>query len=175
MPSRLPFLFASSLLIVFVPAQAPAQSATSDGSDELAALFAEWREFEQPAMTGHLPDYSASAMEAQHRELSDWQARLRDMDVTNWPVAQQIDWHLLRAEMNGLDFDHRIRRPWARDPAFYVSIYPAESDVPAHEGPVVHGWIDLWTYTYPLSAADAAELADRIGAIPALLQQAAAQ
>ncbi len=74
--------------------------------------------------------------------------------------------------MNGLDFDHRVRRPWARDPAFYVTIFAAESDVPAHEGPVIHGWIDLWTYDYPLSEADAAELAGRIGATSALLEQA---
>ena len=74
--------------------------------------------------------------------------------------------------MNGLDFDHRVRRPWARDPAFYVTIYAAQSDVPAHEGSVIHGWIDVWTYDFPLSAEDAAEIADRIGTIPALLDQA---
>jgi hypothetical protein len=74
--------------------------------------------------------------------------------------------------MNGLDFDHKVRRPWARDPAFYVTMYAAESDVPAHEGPVIHGWIDTWTYDHPLSDTDAAELARRFGAIPALLQQA---
>ena len=74
--------------------------------------------------------------------------------------------------MNGLDFDHRVRQPWARDPAFYVTIFAAESDVPAHEGAVIHGFIDLWTYDYPLSPTDAGELAARIGAIPGLLAQA---
>jgi hypothetical protein len=74
--------------------------------------------------------------------------------------------------MNGLDFDHKIRRPWARDPAFYVMMYPAQSDVPAHEGPVIHGWIDTWSYDHPLSDSDAVELAERFGAIPALLDQA---
>ncbi|NNF28123.1 MAG: DUF885 family protein [Gemmatimonadetes bacterium] len=71
-----------------------------------------------------------------------------------------------------MDFDHRVRRPWARDPAFYVWIYPAQSDVPAHEGPVIHGWIDLWTYSDPPSPDEARELADRIGNIPELLDQA---
>ena len=45
---------------------------------------------------------------------------------------------------------HRVRRPWARDPAFHVMMYPAESDVPPHGGPVMQGW---------LSDDDAAELA----------------
>ena len=146
----------------------------SEGGDyeDLATLFQEWRAFEMPHFTDGVPDYSAAAMAAQARELTDWQARLHALRPESWSVAEQIDWHLVRAEMNGLDFDHRVRRPWARDPAFYVTIYAAESDVPAHEGSVIHGWIDVWMYDFPLSAEDAGELADRIGSIPALLDQA---
>ena len=139
---------------------------------DLVELFEAWREFERPEFVDGVPDYSAAAMEGQQQQLPEWQARLGALAPEAWPVGEQIDWHLVRAEMNGLDFDHRVRRPWARDPAFYVTIFEAESDVPAHEGPVIHGWIDLWTYEYPLSGADAAELAGRIGAIPALLDQA---
>lgn len=79
---------------------------------------------------------------------------------------------MVRAEMNGLDFDHRIRRPWARNPAFYQMMFLAESDVPAHEGPIMHGWIDTWTYDYPLSEDDATELTERFSAIPVVLEQA---
>ncbi len=138
----------------------------------LVGLFDEWREFERPEFVDGVPDYSAAAMARQQRELAQWRGRLGNVAPADWSVAEQIDWHLVRAEMSGLDFDHRVRRPWGRDPAFYVTIFAAESDVPAHEGPVIHGWIDLWTYDYPLSEADAAELAGRIGAVPALLQQA---
>lgn len=143
-----------------------------NGYDTLVSLFEQWREFERPAFTGGVPDYSAAAIAAQHAQLPTWTARLEALDPRSWPVGQQIDWQLVRAEMNGLDFDHRVRRPWARDPAFYVMIFPGRSDVPAHEGPVIHGWIDLWTYELPLSAEDAAELAARIGAIPGVLAQA---
>ena len=139
---------------------------------DLVQLFEEWRAFEMPEFVDGVPDYSAAAMARQHAELPQWQLRLNALAPENWPVAEQIDWHLVRAEMNGLDFDHRVRRPWARDPAFYVIMFLAESDVPAHEGAVIHGWVDTWTYDYPLSDADAAELAARIGSIPALLEQA---
>ncbi len=149
-----------------LPAAAPA------GFDDLAAFFAEWREFESPDFVDGAPDYSADAMAAQYDALPAWRARLDAFDRSGWSVAQQIDWHLVRAEMNGLDFDHRVRRPWERNPAFYVMIYSAQSDVPAHEGPVVHGWIDLWQYDYPLSGDAARELAERIGAVPVLLEQA---
>ncbi len=144
------------------------------GYEDLVRLFGEWREFEAPAVVDGAPDYSADAMAAQRAELPAWRARLDAFNPESWPVSQRIDWHLVRAEMNGLDFDHRVRRPWARNPAFYATIFPAQSDVPAHEGPVHHGWIDLWTYRYPLSPADAEALASRIGAIPVHLERARA-
>jgi hypothetical protein len=138
----------------------------------LVELWREWRAFERPDFDGEVPDYTAGAMARQLVELPIWMDRLRGFDTSGWSIAEQVDWQLVRAEMNGLDFDHKVRRPWARDPAFYVTMYAAESDVPAHEGPVIHGWIDTWTYDHPLSDTDAAELARRFGAIPALLQQA---
>jgi hypothetical protein len=38
---------------------------------------------------------------------------------------QQVDWRLVRAKMNGFDFNHRVLKPWARDLAFYQSIKTA--------------------------------------------------
>ena len=155
------------LAVACTPAVVPSTS-----YDDLVTLFEEWRVFERPEFVDGVPDYSAQAMAAQHRELAGYQRRLAAIDPTGWPVAQQVDHHLVEAEMNGLDFDHRVRRPWARNPAFYTMIFAAQSDVPAHEGPVIHGWIDLWTYDYPLSQEDAAQLSERIGSIPPLLDQA---
>jgi uncharacterized protein (DUF885 family) len=136
------------------------------------AFHQEWREFQKPRFVDGVPDYSPAAMAQQHAELPVWQARLAAMDTTGWSVAEQVDWHLVRAEMNGLDFDHRVLKPWERIPGFYRMIHLEQSDVPAHEGPFLAGWIDTWTYDYPLSPEDAAELAERVGRIPAILEQA---
>ena len=152
--------------------EAAGTTATSTSYDDLVALFEEWREFEKPEFIDGVPDYTAEAMATQHRELAGYQQRLVAIDPSGWPVSQQVDHHLVRAEMNGLDFDHRVRKPWVQNPAFYTQIFSAQSDVPAHEGPVIHGWIDLWTYEYPLSEADAAELAARIVTVAPLLEQA---
>ena len=159
-------------VVVFAAGCAPREVVQSDRYEDLLTLFEEWRAFEQPNFINGVPDYSASAMSQQHRELAHYQNRLAAIDPSGWPVPQQVDHQIVKAEMKGLDFDHRVRRPWANNPAFYTMIFSAQSDVPAHEGPVIHGWIDLWTYDYPLSAADAAELSGRIGAIPPLLEQA---
>ncbi len=167
--SRTPFGLTAVALLA-AACTPPAEISTR--YDDLATLFEEWRAFEQPHFVDGVPDYSAQAMAEQHRELAEYQRRLAAIDPAGWQVAQQVDHHLVRAEMNGLDFDHRVRQPWARNPAFYTMIFAAQSDVPAHEGPVIHGWIDLWTYDYPLSEEDAAELGDRIRSIPPLLDQA---
>ena len=152
--------------------EAAGTTATSTSYDDLVALFEEWREFEKPEFIDGVSDYTAEAMAIQHRELAGYQQRLVAIDPSGWPVSQQVDHHLVRAEMNGLDFDHRVRKPWVQNPAFYTQIFSAQSDVPAHEGPVIHGWIDLWTYEYPLSEADAAELSARIVTVAPLLEQA---
>jgi hypothetical protein len=74
--------------------------------------------------------------------------------------------------MNRLDFDHRVLQPWARNPAFYVTVVADESDQPAREGPFAYGTVELFRWRFPLTEAQADELAARLAPVPALLQQA---
>src|SRR5918996_3127247 len=159
------------LATLLLPPAALPQEAPK-GYDALIALFKEWRAFEKPPLRDGAPDYGEAAMAAQHEGLRALQARLRAIDPHGWPIAQQVDYHLVRAEMNGLDFNHRVLRPWVRDPAFYLSVWTEQSDTPAHEGPTHHAVIDLWTYTFPLKPADEARLAGELRTIPPLLRQA---
>ncbi len=144
----------------------------SDRYEDLLTLHSEWRDFQKPAFTEGVPDYTAAAMAEQAQELSRYQARLASIDPEGWPVPQQVDYHIVRAEMNGLEFDHRVLRPWDRNPAFYMLIHGSQSDVPAREGEVMHGVIELWQYQFPLPEADRAELREGIRAMPAILEQA---
>lgn len=138
----------------------------------LVELFDEWRAFQAPPVENWIPDYRPETMARQHRELRVFQDRLASMDPSDWTVEQQVDYHLVRAEMNGLDFDHRVMRPWSRMPGFYKVILPSETDVPAREGQVMHGSIELWTYETPLDPEREGVLRERIKAIPAILEQA---
>ncbi|NNF29477.1 MAG: hypothetical protein HKN73_19785, partial [Gemmatimonadetes bacterium] len=90
--------------------------------ESLEELFQAWRDFEAPEFVDGVPDYTADAMAAQAGALGNWVARLDDQGYEALDTSKRIDWHLVRAEVHGLDFDHRVRRPWARDPAFYVWI-----------------------------------------------------
>ena len=140
-------LFAVS--VISAPRDAEAQS-TTKAYDDLVDLFQAWREFQAPEVVEGVPDYGREAMERQHRELADWRRRLSAIDTTGWPVSQQVDWVLVWAEMNGLDFEHRVTRPWERDPAFYVWFFPSPTDVPEREGPNIHGAVELPGYEQPL-------------------------
>jgi hypothetical protein len=160
-------------LVALVVAAAPAPvHGQGSAYAELVALFEDWRDFEHPGLRDGAPDYTAEAMARQVSELPFYFSRLAAIDVSAWPIDQQVDHHLVRAEMNGLDFNLRVLRPWARDPAFYQSIWTDQSDTPAHEGPTHHALVELWTYTFPLFPEAEARLTNELKTIPPLLAQA---
>jgi hypothetical protein len=154
------------------PPTATSTAAKSTRYEDLTTLFGEWRSFQQPKRVDGAPDYSAAAMAAQARDLAGFAERLAAIDPGSWPIPQQVDYYVVRAEMNGLDFDHRVLKPWANNPAFYVTVYGDESDQPAREGPLAAGGVELWKYKLPLSATDAAEIGAGLQPIPKLLEQA---
>jgi hypothetical protein len=142
------------------------------GYATLVELFAQWRDFERPTMAGDVADYSAGALAGKAAALPQWRRRLDAIDTRSWATEQLDDYKLVAAEMNGLDFNLRVLRPWARDPAFYVSIWSSRTDVPSREAPAAYPAIELYDYRFPLSPAAQRQLEARIGAIPALLAQA---
>lgn len=140
--------------------------------DDLVTLFGEWRAFERPPIKEGAPDYTAETFEKRWPEFKSLQARLLAMDTAGWSREQIVDWYIIWAEMNGYDFNHRILKPWARDPAFYKSVWTYRSDVPAHEGPTHHMTTELWTYETPLRPEERDRLLGDIKVIPPLNEQA---
>jgi hypothetical protein len=138
----------------------------------LVKLFEDWRAFEQPPLLDGAPDYTREQFEQRQPAYLGLRRRLEAIDPSAWPVPQQVDWHLLRAEMNGYDFNRRVLKPWERDPAFYQTVWMARSDVPAHEGPTHHALTEFWTYQLPLSSADQERLKADLLVIPPLYRQA---
>ena len=149
-----------------------ARADTATGYDALVPLFREWRTFQQAPMANGAPDYSVRAMSAQYRALAAWQRRLAALDTTGWTIPQRVDWHIVQAEMRGMEFDHRVRRPWATNPAFYVTVFADQSDQPAREGPFADGAIEVWAESFPLNTPRVAAMRASLRAIPVLLTQA---
>lgn len=149
----------------------PAAEVTTDYQD-LLTLFQEWRTFEQPPLLEGAPDYTSATFKERRPVFELLHARLLAMDTTDWTIPEQVDWNLVRAEMNGYDFNDRILQPWTRDPAYYKAVWTSRSDVPAHEGPTNHGITELWTYSFPLTSTERDRLLNDLRVIPALNQQA---
>jgi hypothetical protein len=167
---------------VLIAATIAAGHAQSRSYNQLVTLFNEWRTFEEAPRVNGVPDYSPATNTRRLAELRRLQERLRAIDTSGWSISEQIDHHIVRAEMNGMEYHLRVLQPFARDPAYYASLITAESDTPSKEGPVIHGAIKLYDYpiwprtrldtVQPLSAAQAADLGAKLRTIPPLLQAA---
>ncbi|MCW8844666.1 MAG: DUF885 domain-containing protein [Gammaproteobacteria bacterium] len=168
----LPLILAAGL--IFTPG-GPASAAPTNhtlGYDDLLVLFADWRSFESPPLLDGAPDYTKERFAARQAAFLALRERLQAFDISGWPIPQQVDWHLVRAEMNGYDFNLRVLQPWARDPAFYKTVWMERSDVPAHEGPTNHAVVEVWAYSFPLDGPARQKLVSELSVIPPLMQQA---
>lgn len=150
----------------------PSDSKIPASHADLAELFSEWRSFETPPLWEGAPDYRKVTFEQRIPDFVALQEKLLRMDTAGWSVAEQVDWRIVWAEMNGFDFNYRVLKPWERDPAFYKSIWMERSDVPDHEGPTHHGVTEVWQFTFPLNAEEKASFLAKIRSIPALNTQA---
>ena len=152
--------------------QAQQNPAPPAGYQELVQLFSDWREFEDPPLLNGAPDYTPERFSKDHQIFQGLEKRLNKIKIDDWPTSCQVDWHIVRAEMNGYDFNYRVLKPWVRDPAYYQTVWMDQSDVPAHEGPTNHGTLEFWTYQFPISRDEENRLSKDLKVIPPLLKQA---
>ena len=145
---------------------------TSTKYEDLVSLFKDWRNFETPPLLDGAPDYTAGTFKDRWLRFLELQKNLKSIDTAGWPVENKIDWMIVWAEMNGYDFNHQVLKPWVRDPAYYKTVWTYKSDVPAHEGPTHHATLELWTYSFPLSAEERERLMEDLKVILPLNQQA---
>ena len=136
-----------------------ASAAGQSDFGELVQIFDDFREVEEPDLNNGVPDYSPAAIAEQKQQLDRLRGRLEALDITGWPIPRQSDYHLVRAEINGLEFHHRVIRPWATDADFYT--------------PRTRGWgyrsVDI--DNLPLDGGDLLALRNNLESIPSMLEQ----
>lgn len=138
----------------------------------LLQLTNELRLLERTHLPDDVPDYRVQTILKTQSTLKQYQSRLSKIDTSGWLLEQKVDYGLLQSEMNALDFNCRILKPWARDPAFYAILFVEQSDTPEHEGPTSFAEIDLWKYLFPLSTEDEKKLTAQLNIIPPFYEQA---
>ncbi len=67
-----------------------------------------------------IPDYDA-LVQRQKDQLPIFRSRLEAIDPSGWDIHLKIDYLLLRAEMDALEFDLYVWRQTERNPSFYVN------------------------------------------------------
>ena len=98
-------------------------------SAELTTLAEEFRHFRSPVFASRksravrsavgIPNY-AEVVQEQKARLPHFQARLQAIDPQGWSVHDQIDYLLLRAEMDDVDWQHQVLRETITNPYFYL-------------------------------------------------------
>jgi len=127
------------------------------GWDELVALDAELTALRRPERRDGVPQFGADAMAARVEATTDVQRRLQAIDASSWSVAGKIDYLLVWAKANGMEFEGRVIRPWQKDPILYLD---QVRRVP---------YVDL-----PLTGAAAGRWRQSLAAVPRTLRQAEA-
>lgn len=162
--TALTLLLMSPFILLMLDGNGVQAQSKTNSHEALVALYSDFRAFVPPPVVAGVPDYSARAMAQQHRQLKDYMARLKAIDDSAWSIEERVNYMLVLAEMRGLDFQHRVVRPWAKDPAFY-------STTDLGFGPKMHGAIHL--PNLPIAdKGDVKALASQLKAVPAALDQA---
>eukprot|EP01046_Picozoa_sp_COSAG06_P054130 COSAG06_NODE_9546_length_1874_cov_1.593239_3_plen_225_part_00 len=145
--------------LVLAAGSGSSQTIAESGHSGLVTLFQSFRRFQQAILGADEPDFAARAIAAQYAALGQYQRQLAALssDLSSWPVPEQVDYHLVRAEMNGLEFRHRVMKPWLKDPGFYVDVIPR---------------VRLDDAALPLDAAAVERAEQRLGAVRAIVSQA---
>jgi hypothetical protein len=94
-------------------------------------------------------------MAARADAIRDVQNRLRAIDPTSWSVSGKVDFLLVWAKANGMEFEHRVTRPWQKDPILYLD---QVRRVP---------YVDL-----PVTGPAAERWRQSLASVPRILQQA---
>ena len=115
-------------------------SASPQAAGNYQGLLAIWQEAQDlhmiPVLSG-LPDYRPPMVSARKAALQGLQQRLKAIDPSDWSVPERADYLLVRARLDEMDFEHRVTRPWARDPGTYHDLIRRipyqETPIPADE------------------------------------------
>ena len=162
----------SILLLCTFYIQTNAQQPKTNSYQSVVQLCNELRLLERNSLPNGVPDYRSKTIIKTQQTLLQYKNRLQKIDTIGWAIEQKVDYVLLHGEINALDYNCRILKPWVRDPAFYAVIFDEQSDTPDHEGPSSFAAIDLWNYAFPLSSEESKKLTAQLKIIPPLYEQA---
>src|SRR6266487_7207885 len=149
--------------------QKPAQNPETEALDKLAGDFWTWRAKYAPftgddvnriERPGGTRDWSAAAIDKQRKDLAEFAARWKKIDVKGWPVPKQVDYKLIGSALSRVRWALDVNPRWKRDPNFYIA-------------QTLTALVEALTVPAPYDEARSHEILTRIENIPSILQQGA--
>src|SRR5258707_14690910 len=109
---------------------------------------------------GGTRDWSRQGIDKRRKDLAEFEARWKKIDIRSWPIPKQVDYKLIGSALSRVRWELDINPRWKRDPNFYIEQTPT----PIAEAFLVPG---------PYDEARSREILTRIETIPSILQQGA--
>jgi len=103
-------------------------------------------------------DWSRSAIDSHRKQLTEFEARWKKIDVSRWPIPNQVDYRLMGSALARVHWELDINPRWKRDPNFYIE-------------QTVTPIVEALTVPAPYDEARSREILTRIENIPAILRQ----
>jgi uncharacterized protein (DUF885 family) len=158
----------SAAIVLAFFASAQAVFSQGEALDKLANDFWAWRAKYAPftgddvnriERPGGIRDWSAAAIDKQRRDLSGFGTRWKKLNVSGWPIPQQVDYRLMGSALSRVHWELDVNPRWKRDPNFYI----AQTLTPV---------VEALSVPAPYDESRSREILARIENIPSILAQA---
>jgi uncharacterized protein (DUF885 family) len=147
--------------------QAQPQNSGTEVLDKLADDFWTWRAKYAPftgddvnriERPGGTRDWSRVSIDKRRKDLAEFEARWKKIDIDGWQIPKQVDYKLIGSALSRVHWELDINPRWKRDPNFYIE----QTLTPVVEALTVPG---------PYDETRSKEILTRVENIPSVLQQ----
>jgi uncharacterized protein (DUF885 family) len=162
-----------STAIIFLLAPGPGQTAYGQAIEsakaDLTSILIAVHDLRQPLVRNGIPDYTVAAVEAQKAALAKLREQFDLFDPIDWSVHEQVDYLIVRSELDMLEYGLYVYRATSRSPNFYLS---SISSFGMSSGATLSKLGHLVLQPPPFDEVRAQAILDHMRVIPRILEQA---
>ena len=165
--SRAATFFVLLVSLSVASTQAQSRNSATEVLDKLTDDFWTWRAKYAPftgddvnriERPGGTRDWSRVSIDKRRKDLAEFQARWKKIDIDGWPIPKQVDYKLIGSALSRVHWELDINPRWKRDPNFYIE-------------QTLTALVEALTVPAPYDEARSKEILTRVENIPSVLQQ----